>query len=375
MEMQQMMELLLEMKADRKADQEEADANQEKAEADRKLDKEERKAHRAQMQEFMKTLQAYQAKTDVVLPGIQVTETSHRESTAVIKPVTEEVETMACQGMEARLIEEGKPASLDKKPEAAEEYKAPAENATVIPVRERKKKRRWDQKLAAQHRRQKLNTSTRDNCGPQKRLAVTRRGTTRRTKVARKAPVDRKMSRRATVARQMSDIFRPNTTQRNFGCRRKELAVETCQRRLYKQPYEEYQPLRNARMSVEKPAVGTVAPRSRTSKCWGDHEERRRRPKLKCSKGMKSRDVEEPLHQRKGKNPTKSIAGLSGRRQLRLEKKEPNTTYRKTTRLEIKKQIVGSHISLRQDKELTLWRGRPPPKRKKGHGPYGRNRW
>ncbi|PNF26395.1 hypothetical protein B7P43_G17126 [Cryptotermes secundus] len=36
--------------------------------------------------------------------------------------------------------------------------------------------------------------------------------------------------------------------------------------------------------------------------------------------------------------------------------------------------IAKSPVGLRQDKDWTLWRGRPPPKRKKGNGPYGRNR-
>jgi hypothetical protein len=62
---------------------------------------------------------------------MKVTETSHKDTAAVIKPETTEVETMACQGMEARQIDE-KPASLDKKPEAAKEDEVPI----VIPVGE-----------------------------------------------------------------------------------------------------------------------------------------------------------------------------------------------------------------------------------------------
>jgi hypothetical protein len=102
MDTQQMLELLLTK----------IDANQEKAEAD----KEERKADRAQTQQMMKMLQAYQAKTKAVLPAIQVMQTSHKETAAVIAPKNE-VETMACQGMEAR-PEEEKPTSADRKPEA-----------------------------------------------------------------------------------------------------------------------------------------------------------------------------------------------------------------------------------------------------------------
>jgi DNA-directed RNA polymerase len=46
-------------------------------------------------------------------------------------------ETLACQEMEARLIEKT-PTSPDKKPEAAQKAEAPAENATVMPVEEPK---------------------------------------------------------------------------------------------------------------------------------------------------------------------------------------------------------------------------------------------
>jgi hypothetical protein len=188
-----------------------------KLDADRKAAQEDlmakMEADRAQMAEFMKTLQAYQAKTDAVLPAIQVTETSRKETATVIEPETE-VKTMASQGMEAHQEEE-KPASLDMKPEAAQQEEVPVEDAEVIPVGEPKEKRRRNQKLAAEHRRQKPNTSTRENCGPQERLAVTHRGRTHRAKMARKTPIDRKMRRRATVARRMRDIFRPNTTRRS----------------------------------------------------------------------------------------------------------------------------------------------------------------
>jgi hypothetical protein len=149
------------MEANRKTDNEnflaKMDANRAKADADR-----------VQTQEFMKTLQAYQAKTKAVLPAIQVTETSRKEPAAAFERETE-VKMMACQEMEAR-PEEEKPTSADRKPEAAKQRKAPGENATVMLVREPKTKRCKDRKLAAQHRRQKTNTSTRENCGPQKDL-------------------------------------------------------------------------------------------------------------------------------------------------------------------------------------------------------------
>jgi hypothetical protein len=57
-----------------------------------------------------------------------MTETSHKETAAIIEPENE-VETIACQEMEAHQEEE-KPASLDRKPEAAEEYEVAAENSS-----------------------------------------------------------------------------------------------------------------------------------------------------------------------------------------------------------------------------------------------------
>jgi hypothetical protein len=58
------------------------------------------------MQELMKMMQAYQAKTDAVLPAMQVTETSRKGTAAAFKPETD-IKTLACQKMEA-CLEEGR---------------------------------------------------------------------------------------------------------------------------------------------------------------------------------------------------------------------------------------------------------------------------
>jgi hypothetical protein len=110
--------------------------------------------------------------------------------------------------------EEEEPTSADRKPEAAEQREAPVDVAEVMPVGEPKKKRRRDRKLAAERRRQKPKTSTRENCGPQKSLVAARSGTSRRGKVTRHSKeIDRKMSRRATVAWRKRNIFRKSWTQ------------------------------------------------------------------------------------------------------------------------------------------------------------------
>jgi hypothetical protein len=338
-----MLELLKSMQKDLLA---KMDDNQAKMEADRKADQERADADRAQMQEMMKMLQAYQSKTDSVLPAIQVTETSHKETAAVIEPENE-VETMACQGMEAR-PEEEKPTSTDRKPEAAKQRKAPAENATVMPVREPKKKRRRDQKLAAEHRRQKTKTSPRENCGPQERLAVTHRGRTDRAKTARKMQADQKMPRRATVARCMIGIFRPNTTRRSTVAwhRRNIFRKSTTQGKCG--PRHEFAANRN--MTIRAGAT-------------------------RCNKNSvgKNRTRWRQLMHREGKKETR-IRDLED--QLLLGSKwEMNKTLRRGNEREIAKKINTSPTRLQRSKHWTLWKGRPPPKRKKGNGPYGRNRW
>jgi hypothetical protein len=61
--------------------------------------------------------------------------------------------------------------------------------------------------------------------------------------------------------------------------------------------------------------------------------------------------------------------------QLRLGSKwKLNKTLRRGNGLEIVKKINTSAL-LEGSKRWTLWRGRPPKKRKKGNGLYGRNRW
>jgi hypothetical protein len=115
-------------------------------------------------------------------------------------------ETMACQEMETH-PEEEEPTSADRKPEAAKQRQVPVEDAEVMPVGEPRKKRRRDRNQRNEKKR------TKGNDGSQRRLAAVRRGTSHRAEVTRKMQADKKTSRRATVARRMRDIFRPNTTR------------------------------------------------------------------------------------------------------------------------------------------------------------------
>jgi hypothetical protein len=160
-----------------------------------------------------------------------------------------------------------------------------------MPVEEPKKKRCRDQKLATERHRQKPKDLTRENYESPKELA------------------DKKMSHCATVARHTRDIRAPNTAHHARVVWCKENAI---------------------RKGCSRPSV---VEEIQSGQAFG----RRRRPKLECSKGIKSRDVEEPLHPRKRKNSANSMRGWSGRQQPRLEKKESNRTYRKMVGLEIEK--------------------------------------
>jgi hypothetical protein len=153
MNSQQIKEFLLAMQtkaeADMKANKEEGKADQEKAEADRKIDKEERKADRVQMQERM---EAHQREIKEMM---KIMNSNHKE-------------TLACRETTEERLEEKKPTSPDRKPEAAQKTEVPAENATVMPAGEPKKKWRRDRKLATErcHQEPKETKKTPGKIGP-----------------------------------------------------------------------------------------------------------------------------------------------------------------------------------------------------------------
>jgi hypothetical protein len=184
-----------EMEAKWKTDKEEIKTNQAKLLAIMEAEREEWRVSEERLLEVMNTWQEeMKACQDAI-------ETNPREQADVVdqqKIPNEEEGMMACQDMEAH-PEEEEPTSVNRKPEVAQQQDVPVKDTKVMPVGEPKKKRRRDQKLATEHCRQKPKNSTRENCGPQKKLPVARTGTTCHAKVARKTPID-KMSHRATVA-------------------------------------------------------------------------------------------------------------------------------------------------------------------------------
>ena len=141
--------------------------------------------------------------------------------------------------------------------------------------------------------------------------------------VARKTPIDTRMSRRANVACHMIDILR-NTTQKECG------------------PHERLGFASKGTTFRARVARRNRIPRNNWVRdsilrgtATGYTSGRRRQLKLECSKGVRSRDVEEPLHPRKGSKTANGIGGWSGRQQTQLDEEKSNRTYRKTTGLEI----------------------------------------
>jgi hypothetical protein len=249
---------------------------------------------------------------------------SRKEIVAENKPRID-IKTLAYRETTEARQDEEKPASADKKPEAAEEYEVPAENATLMPVGEPKKKRRRDRKLAAERRRQEPKDTKMINDGPQEKLAVARRGTTRRAKVARKTPIDRKMSCCATVARRKRDILKSHLTQEKCHPRRELLASRT---------------RTTHRAKVARRKENSIG-----------RDRRRDKMMLGTSKGW-------ALGRDNGRNHNVTRG-----------------TRNEMTGHETAKRIIEPPVPSQNIENRTPWRGRPPPKRKNGNGLYGRNRW
>jgi hypothetical protein len=215
--------------------------------------------------------------------------------------------------MEARLDEE-KPTSVDREPEAAAEEEVPEENATVMPVGEPKKRRR-DRRLAAERRRHKQKNSTRKNGAPQNELAV----------------ACRKMLRRATVARRMRDIFRHNTTHRATVARlRKDTLAPNMTRRAKVARHKENTVKRNGiRNNVARKTL----------------KGRRLQVEPEGSIGVNDEETRRRLHPGNERTASRTLG--------------------KTLELDIRQRAVEIPSGLENIKNWTLWRGRPLPKRKK----------
>jgi hypothetical protein len=260
MESQQIMELLLAMREDRKTDQAKSDAD--------------RKADREEMLAAIKANEGTTARMDAKIGSMHdelksTIEEGRKDAMqsmqAALKSAIGEIkfsreETKACQGnMEARL-EQDKPASVDATPEVADDQEVPVEGAEVLSVAEPRKRRRDGRNLAAVRRQKKKGRildarrrgkkqerSQRKN-GCLKNLVAVRRGTTRRAVVARRRmlltketrgycgsqkrviAVYRKMPRHATVAWRRKHTRKnppvaPRKRQGDKGSRRQAAAI------------------------------------------------------------------------------------------------------------------------------------------------------
>jgi lambda repressor-like predicted transcriptional regulator len=180
--------------------------------------------------------------------------------------------------------------------------------AAVMPVGEPRKRRRNRNPDA--ERRQKPKERTRGYCGSQNRVTV----------------ADRKVSRRATVARRRRDIFAQERTRVKRG------------------PLEQLVAARRGTTFRAKMA-------GETAKRWTFG--RKRQSKQQGINGVKDLGGGRPRYLRK-----------QDLRKLQLES-TGNLNATLTTRWEIARRIVGSAVGLQAINIWTLWRGRPPLKRKK----------
>jgi DNA-directed RNA polymerase len=113
------------------------DDNQAKAGTDIKAQQEEMAAWKEKMDAETRAIQARSEMTKAETKAIEERAAAMREKRLKTNMNAWQDETLACQEMEARLIEKT-PTSPDKKPEVAQKAEAPAENATVMPVEEPK---------------------------------------------------------------------------------------------------------------------------------------------------------------------------------------------------------------------------------------------
>jgi hypothetical protein len=235
-------------------------------------------------------------------------------------------ETMACQETtEARQESE------------SEHREVPNEYAVVKPVRGRRKRHRGRKQAAG--RRGEPKKLTRGDCVSRKKLA---------------APC-RKVSRSATVAWRKRNIFRKSLTQVNCGPRHEFAAGRNMTHRAGVAR-------REGNFVSKYSTRDNIAPRTRT----GQMKENIRLEVPECKNGVRSRVVEELLDLRKGRKTINNIGGWSRIEHPRLEIMG-NTiqVFGKAIGLQFGKLADGSSAVRRNINNWILWRGCPPPKRKR----------
>jgi hypothetical protein len=266
----------------------------------------------------------------------------HKEMMAWLKDLKlKKEETMACQEKtEARL--QGEPTSEDMTPEVSHKQVVPLVNAVVMPVGEPRKRSRDQRHLAAQRRQKKEEERTQSKNGRRKNLVAARRGTTRRV----------------TVAWRKRNILRTSWTQRNCGLQKKVTAagIKVTRRAGVARRKSNF-----VRKCPSRDIVGQDIPKRRTekNKLWKGPE---------CENGVRDRRLKLQLRgSKQTKNPTtNNIVGWNPEDRAPLgsggtRKKDICDIFRE----KIMEHVVGTSSGLRRREKWTLWRGRPPPKRKK----------
>jgi hypothetical protein len=160
----------------------------------------------------------------------------------------------------------------------------------------------------------------------------------------------RKVSRHATVAWRKRNVFRKSWTNGNCEPQKE---VTTARRKITRCAGQKRKVVQNKDgVSPKSPKGGTYEKR-----LWRSSE---------CKKGIRSRDIEETPHLRKGRKTVNSNGGWSKRLHPRLKSMGNSIqVFGKTIERQFGKLADGSSVVLRNINNWTLWRGRPPPKRKK----------
>jgi hypothetical protein len=211
------------------------------------------------------------------------------------------------------------PEQMEPSPEMmqsiGEHQEVPREEATVIPVRGRKRQHRGRKQAAG--RRGEPKELTRGDCGSQKKLAA----------------ACRKASRRATVAWPKRNVFRKSWTHGNCGPRKVTAAgkVTRCAGHRRKRNIPLY--------TWRSPKGGTF--------------ENRCRKGPQCNTGIKDPTTNSIERWSPGE---RALLGSGGTRKKNIYE---------ILREKIPMYVVETSSRLQQMRNWTLWRGRTPPKRKK----------
>jgi hypothetical protein len=211
--------------------------------------------------------------------------------------------------------------------QSAEKHQdVPSEDVAVMPVNGLRKRRRGRKSTAG--RRGEPKERIRGNCGSRNKLAAD----------------CRKVSRHATVAWRKRKLFRKSGTQEFCG-QRKELTAAG----IRKIPCA--QVVRRNRRSDEGPSVEQGIRNNWTRNKFA----RKTRKGRTVGRGQTMR--------REGTNASRN---RGFKEQLRCGNvRKTRWVYRTTIGMKMVKEVVGTSRGLTKIRQWTLWRDRPPPKRKK----------